>query len=127
MCGGFSRLRQRHDKVFGTPAFKDKKRQAGTYMVTACRFSMHSGIIRKIHLHDYLYITMRQTSLADFPKPYFLLLNFRFSVYLSFALSVAEAAFLCVVHGCDGFANVVRTQSKKMSSSLLTPSMTPLK
>lgn len=90
-------------------------------------FSMHSGIIQKIHLHDYLYITMRQTSLADFPKPYFLLLNFRFSIYLSFALSVAEAAFLCVVHGCDGFANVVRTQSKKMSSSLLTPSMTPLK
>lgn len=90
-------------------------------------FSMHSGIIRKIHLHGYLYIPMRQTSLAHFPKPYFLLLNFRFSVYLSFALSVAEAAFLCVVHGCDGFANVVRTQSKKMSSSLLTPSMTPLK
>lgn len=90
-------------------------------------FSMHSGIIRKIHLHGYLYITMRQTSLAHFPKPYFLLLNFRFSVYLSFALSVAEEAFLCVDHGCDGFANVVRTQSKKMSSSLLTPSMTPLK
>lgn len=90
-------------------------------------FSMHSGIIRKIHLYEFLNIPMLQTSLAHFPKPYFLLLNFRFSVYLSFALSVAEAAFLCVVHGCDGFANVVRTQSKKMSSSLLTPSMTPLK
>ena len=77
---------------------------------------MHSGIIRKIHLYEFLNIPMRQTSLAHFPKPYFLLLNFRFSVYLSFALSVAEAAFLCVVHGCDGFANVVRTQSKKMSS-----------
>ena len=38
MYGGFSRLRQRHDKVFGTPALKNKKRQAGTYMVPACRF-----------------------------------------------------------------------------------------
>gem|GEM_PF-5531490 len=29
MYGGFSRLRKRHGKDFGTPALKNKKRQAG--------------------------------------------------------------------------------------------------
>lgn len=43
---------------------------------------------------------------------YFLLLNFRFSVYLSFMLSLSAAAFFCVVHGSEGLAHVVRTQSK---------------
>lgn len=43
---------------------------------------------------------------------YFLLLNFRFSVYLSFMLSLSAAAFFCVAHGSEGLAHVVRTQSK---------------
>ena len=104
---------------------KSDRQELTCYLPVA--FSISSGLIRKIHPYDFLNIPMRHTTPAHFPESYFLLLNFRFSVYLSFMLSVAEGAFFCAVHGCDGFANVVRTQSKKMSSSLLTPSMTPLK
>lgn len=56
MCGGFSRLRKRHGKVFGTPAFKDKSDRQESCKFLPVAFSMHSGIIRKIHLHGYLYI-----------------------------------------------------------------------